>query len=378
MATNGAYPAVTIVIVGGGAIAQTHAKYIKENPDSVLVAVVDPFESGRSLAEKYSVPCYESLTAQLESSNGVSADLYMVCTPNSLHIPVSTDVINLAKPKAILVEKPISTDTESAIAFLKLAAEKGVKVTVGHHRRFHHAIHTAKKAITSGSIGSITAISCLWTCKKNDGYYKDSPWRTSRKAGGGPVWTNLIHDVDCLNYLVGSRVIRVWATGAIKRREHAGVDEDDSVDEGAAIMVQFANGVVGTIVLSDNVPSPYNWESGTGDNEGIPKAVTPVDNYRLFGSRGTISVPDGLVWAYNAEEVTKSGKELGWGVPLTREVLKAGHGITYEGQIAHLVKLVRGAEDPICSGADGLAAVQVCQAVVDALEQPNKGPIELA
>lgn len=68
-----------------------------------------------------------------------------------------------------------------------------------------------------------------------------------------------------LHYLVASRITRVWVTATIHRRKHEAVEQANVVEEGAAMMFQFANGVVGTFVISDNVASAYGWESATGD-----------------------------------------------------------------------------------------------------------------
>ena len=366
---------ITVVIVGGGAIAQTHAKYIQESKDAKLVAIIDPFESGKNLAKKIPVLWCESIQTYLASTDS-KADLYMICAPSSLHIKLSTDVVKLARPKVILVEKPISTDIESGATFLKLAAEKGCIVAVGHHRRFHEAISNAKQIVESSALGCITAVTCIWACMKNEGYFR-SPWRISRKEGGGPIWTNLIHDIDCLSYLVGSSIVCVWATPTVKHRMHPVVDDDDAVDEGAAVMLRFSNGVVGTVVVADNTPSPYHWEAASGDNSGTPKPAIPVESYRLFGSKGTLSVPDGNLWRYDDKQAGRSGKEVGWGFPLTRDDTRAPSPVTYQRQIAHLVNLVRGKEQPVCSGEDGLDAVRVCEAITTALRDPNNGPIRL-
>jgi len=62
------------------------------------------------------------------------------------------------------------------------------------------------------------------------------------------VLINLIHEVDLLQYLLGS-IMLVYALEAPKTR-------DFDAEEGAAVLLRFESGVVGTFVLSDAVPSP--------------------------------------------------------------------------------------------------------------------------
>ena len=384
---------IPVVIIGGGTIAQSHAKCILASPSCTLEAIIDPFETGRALARETAVAHFESLESLLESymsTHRKSPELYLICVPSSLHVTVATNVLQKAAPKVLLVEKPFSTDYASGAGLLALAQEKNCKIAVGHHRRFHPRIAAAKEVVASGSLGQITALSSLWTCKKPDGYYTEAPWRASRSKGGGPVWTNLVHDVDVLAYLVGSRIIRLWAKSTVRRRE-ALIEESDLVEEGAAVMLEFENGVVGTLMLCDNVPSPYGWESATGENPGIArngpgsslgfdatvKDVGELDSYRLFGSHGTLSAPDGVVWRYNRDEAGRLGKEVGWGVPLTRKVIGLQEGDPYERQIEHLARVVAGSEEPVCPGEAGLAAVRVCEAIVEAIQAQGHGPIKL-
>ena len=47
--------------------------------------------------------------------------------------------------------------------------------------------------------------------------------------------------------------------------------EPHEADEGAALTIKFESGVTGTFICSDNVVSPFNFESGTGENPTIPQ-----------------------------------------------------------------------------------------------------------
>ncbi|KAH8174138.1 oxidoreductase family, NAD-binding rossmann fold domain-containing protein [Sarocladium implicatum] len=375
---------VKTVIVGGGNIAKLHAGYLRASDSCELVAVVDPFDSGRQLAESLSTAHYTSIDELLAAypSPDSKPELYYVCTPSALHVPIAIDIITKASPKAILVEKPLSTETDSGTKLISLAREKGCKLHVGHHRRFHPRVVAAKDVVQSGKLGELTAVTSLWACKKNDGYYTEAPWRASRVKGGGPVWTNLVHDVDVLSHIVGSRIVRLWAKSTRRRRTPPSEDvvaSGDLTEEGAAIMLEFENGVVGTLILSDNVASPYSWESATGENPQIASNTSEgsLDTSRFFGTEGTLSAPDGIVWKYSQDVANSSGQEVGWGVPMTREVIRLKEGIPLQRQAEHMIRVARGLEEPLCSGEEGLAAVQVCEAIVKALDGQLTGPMEL-
>ncbi|KAF9885475.1 hypothetical protein FE257_012911 [Aspergillus nanangensis] len=368
---------VPIALVGGGTIAPLHAKYLLLSQTCRLVALIDPFERGQILASELGIPHFQSVAALLESPVD-NPDGYIICVPSSLHVMVAIEVINLASPKAILVEKPISTDSKSATELLIVADIASCKIHVGHHRRSHPYLAVAREAIKSESLGQIVSISCLWVAKKNSGYFNIAPWRSSRSAGGGPVWTNLIHDIDMVHYLVGSHIKQVWSIPCTRHRKNTGIPTDDLVEEGAVIMARFENGIVGTFHIHDNGVSPFNWESAAGDNPSHPKASPRVDCYRIFGTEGTLSGPDGTIWSYNPERAEELGVEVGWNAPISGKFLEPSNGRRpFQNQTEHFIRVIRGSEDPICSGADGIAAAKVCEAVINALTLDNGMPISI-
>ena len=362
-----------VALVGGGAIAPFHAKYLTTSTSCVLVAIVDPFPPGLKLAKELSIPHFLSLQ-ELLSSNCPKPDAYVICVPSGLHVSVALDVLSQATPKVLLVEKPFATDSKSGAKLIAAAQEKEVSILVGHHRRFNPYLEAAKETITAGRLGKITAISGLWTVKKNDDYFDAAKWRTSRSGGGGPVWINMVHEIDALHYLMGSNITRVWVIETDKGRLQDAIDAGDGVEEGAAILLQFASGVVGTFIICDNVASPYNWEHATGENPLLPKVTEPVDSYRIFGTKGTITVPDNILWTYQNSSSQLRASEIGWNLPITRQVVEVGNGIPFQRQAEHLGKLIAREEEPRCSGNDGLAAVKVCEAIIDALRVGDGQP----
>lgn len=228
------------------------------------------------------------------------------------------------------------------------SAACNLHLLIGHHRRFNRYVIATKRLLPS--LGRIIALNGLWTNYKSPDYF-DPPTEWRRLETAGPILINLIHEIDILHYLFGP-VIRVHAEAASSQRGYA-------AEEGAAIILKFASGIVGTFLLSDAVPSPYSFEAGTGENPMIPH--TGQDFYRIFGTEATLSVPDMQRWSY--ANGRKSWTEKIESEKLHVEDMKA----PFELQLAHFVSVVRGQEKPSCSGAEGLRAVVVCEAVKKAL-----------
>ena len=211
------------------------------------------------------------------------------------------------------------------------------------------------------SLGRLIAVNGLWTIYKPPQYF-DPPTEWRRLDSAGPVFINLIHEVDILHHLFGP-INRVHAEKTLSQRGH-------TVEEGAAIIFKFANGMVGTFLLSDAVVSPHNFEAGTGENPTIPKVGQ--DFYRIFGSEGSLSVPDLTQWTYEREK--KSWTERLQSKTFEVPEMKA----PFELQIEHFIQVIRGEEAPSCSGVEGLRAVIVCEAVKRSMRtnQPVDIPAE--
>jgi predicted dehydrogenase len=115
------------------------------------------------------------------------------------------------------------------------------------------------------------------------------------------------------------------------------------------------------------VVSPHNFESGTGENPTIPKSGQ--DFYRIFGSEGSLSVPDLTRWTYG-------GGNKSWTENLSQETSAVPEvRAPFELQMEHFVKVVRGLEEPSCSGFEGLRAVIVCDAIKRSMREQR--PVEI-
>ncbi len=261
-------------------------------------------------------------------------------------MPLALELIAAGIP--VLVEKPVSTTIKDGKRLIEAAQEKNVKVLVGHHRRFNPYLIAAKKEVEGGSLGKIIAVQGAWAMKKPDSYFGGlGEWRRGQ-SGGGTVLINLIHEIDLLQYLLGP-ITLVSALETIKTRGF-------EAEEGAAITMRFKSGVVGTFVLSDSVPSPWNFESGTGENPTIPHAEKEAGAggfYRIMGTEGSLSVPDLNVWSNQSWLDSLQIKDL--------EVEK--EKVPFDLQIQHLYEVVREGKQPSYSAEMALSAMVVCEAI---------------
>ncbi|KAK5130852.1 hypothetical protein LTR08_001624 [Meristemomyces frigidus] len=346
---------IAIAVIGSGLIGPRHAKSVVECLDATLFCFVDPNPSAQDVAASFDVPLFASVSEMLRANKRPEAAI--VCTPNSTHVSISKELLEAGVN--VLIEKPLSTTISGGRELVETAKSSGNHLLVGHHRRFNPYVTATKRALADGIIGQVVAVSGLWVTYKPPSYFQaPAEWRA--KAGsGGPILINLIHEVDTLQYLLGP-IARVHAEKTLSQRGH-------EAEEGAAILLRFVSGVVGTLILSDATPSPYNFEAATGENPLFPKAGKDV--YRIFGAEGTLSVGDMKVYRYD-------GKDKSWTSELDESTLEVDDAVPFDEQVKHLVRVVQGQEQPRCTGEDGLQAVVVCDAIKRALAQGGAVDIE--
>ncbi|KAI7202863.1 NAD(P)-binding protein [Hortaea werneckii] len=338
---------INVAVIGTGVIGPRHAKSVVSCEDATLFCLVDPSPAAAQIAQDFNVPLFGSVREMQEA--GVAPDAAIVCTPNKTHVAVSEELLEIGVH--VLVEKPISTTIESGRRLVEAAEQSGRHLLVGHHRRFNPFVTATKQALLENKIGRPIAVSGLWMTFKPPEYYQ-APMEWHAQAGdGGPILINLVHEVDILQYLLGP-ITRVHAEQTISQRGH-------EAEEGAAILLRFASGVVGTFVLSDATPSPHSFEQGTGENPLLPQSGR--DFYRIFGSEGTLSVGDMTLWKFG------DGEQKTWTSKIGSSEVAVGKEVPFDEQIEHLVRVVRDEEQPRCTGKDGLSALMVCDAVKTAI-----------
>jgi predicted dehydrogenase len=329
---------INIAVVGAGQIGLRHAQSVTKVAN--LLCLVDPIFPNRPAAEAFGVKMFSSIAKMLEQ--GYRPDGAIVATPNDSHVETSKELLQAGIH--VLVEKPISTDAVSAGSLIDCANQSQAQLLVGHHRRFNPYIVAAKDVLSKGIIGQPVAISALWMLCKPESYF-ETKWRAS--ASGGPVLINMIHEVDLLQYMLGP-IARVHAEQTISQRNHV-------AEEGAAIVIRFQSGVVGTFLLSDATPSKHNFESATGENPIVPHSGADV--YRIFGTEGTLSVGDMKLTAHETSD------EKSWASRLVEHAVQVQALVPFNEQMAHFVRVIKGEEQPLCTGQDGLSALEVCVAI---------------
>jgi predicted dehydrogenase len=327
-----------IVLMGVGLIGKEHASLVRNHPHAELVAIADVSPDGQAHAKELGIPCYARYETMLDE---IKPDGAIVALPNQMHVAAGLACVERGVP--MLMEKPVADTVPAALRLANASEAAGVPILIGHHRRHSPDIRAARRAVQGGELGQVVAVNGMWLVNKPDNYFA-ADWR--RRAGGGPLLINLIHDIDCLRFICGE-IDNVQATASNRVRKF-------EVEDTAAVVMRFESGALGTFLISDAVPSPYSWDIASGQALYFPHQ--PEDCYFIGGRKASLAVPTMNLWRHEEH----GGN---WQQPLVRKHLAKDRSLTYVNQLEHFIAVIRGEQAPLVTARDGAMTLAAILAV---------------
>lgn len=184
-----------ICVIGGGRWGQNHIRTLFQMGN--LGGIVEPDATRlAALLEQYPVAGFTNLADAMEHD----FDGFTVAAPAPLHYDIAKPL--LEKGKNVLVEKPMTLSSETALELVDIARANGANLMVGHVLLFHPAIRKIKEVIDAGKIGKVYY---LYSTRLNLGTV-----RTEENV----FWSFAPHDISVLDYLVGHSATQIASKGA--------------------------------------------------------------------------------------------------------------------------------------------------------------------
>ncbi len=338
---------VRIAVAGAGVIGSRHIEEIRKSRSAELAAIVDIAPNALAIAREAGVPLYGSI-AELFAKD--RPDGIVLATPNPLHVEQGLACVAAGVPA--LIEKPVAHTLAEGVRLCEAAERAGVAILVGHHRRHSPILHKAVAIVQSGVLGPLVGVmgSAVFYKPDADGYY-DGPNAWRRQPGGGPILINMIHEIGNLRAMVGEIVaVQAFASNATR-----GFAVEDTV----AINLRFANGVLGTFLLSDSGASPKSWEQTSQENTAYA-SCDDEDAYTIIGARGSLGVPTMRIRYYERDA------DRSWFKPFRTHTERFERADPLANQMEHFVAVIRGEAAPLVTCRDGLANLRVVEAIAEA------------
>lgn len=258
-------------LAGLGRFGKLHGRILSKLRDVDLCAACDPDGDARSWArEVLGVP--QVIDTFEELIDKPALDAIFIVTPEGLHTRHALAAIERGIPT--FMEKPLSTNATDAGTIVRRAKETSVYVQIGFVLRFDAQHALLRSRIGEGQFGDLVTIRAKRNCSRD--------WFVGYGERAHTVYETMIHDIDLVLWLTGSRVVSVYALD----RYVSGLTYPDALF--AALRLQ--NGTIASLETSWFVPAgaPRNvltesW-SGTIDAEFEIVGTEQSARYRLLDS----------------------------------------------------------------------------------------------
>ncbi|MGQ9918250.1 MAG: Gfo/Idh/MocA family protein [Bryobacteraceae bacterium] len=333
-------------IIGTGAISHKHAQAYANIGYKITVCTDISREAGERFAAQYGcrfVPTYEELCSHPE------VDFVDVCTfPDFRLQPLE---IAAKHGKSVQVQKPISTNLETARKMIEVARAAGVVLGVVSQHRFDDSTIFVKKAIVAGRLGRILQADAYVKWWRSEAYYSRPIKGSWAVEGGGALINQAVHQVDVLNYLTGGvhEVFGYWQLGARHK-----IESEDVI---CAVM-KYTSGATGVI------------QSSTAFWPGYPERI------EIHGTKGTCVITGDKLTTWDVEN------DQGEPAPVEKQVMSGASDpmaiplTPFERQFLDFGNAVKNRTQPLVSGEEGLKALEIVLGIYESCRTGR--PVRLA
>jgi predicted dehydrogenase len=191
---------------------------------------------------KYSTGNWRDILKDGET-NSVSITL-----PNNLHYELVKEFAEAGIN--IMCEKPLGVNLNEALKMYEIVHDSKIVDSVALVLRFLPSALYAKEIIEKGKLGEIYHYRAVVAHSRYVDPNLKMEWRMKKElAGGGALADIGIHLIDLARFLIGdiSDVVAETKTFIKKRKNDKGEFEEVDVDDAAILIMNFENGVLGSI-----------------------------------------------------------------------------------------------------------------------------------
>lgn len=266
---------VRLGVIGAGNYASTMLlPHLRKNGDVFLHSVATTSSlSGQDAMRRFGFR--QATTNYKEILESSDIDAVIVATRHSSHARIVVDALRAGK--AVFVEKPLALNLKEMKLIREAIVESGNdRLMVGFNRRFAPVV----AEIAARFRGARTPLTIHY--RVHAGQLEPGTWYIDQKEGSRFVGEGG-HFIDTISFITGSRPVSIYAQSLQPEKRTA----DDL--ENLAIVVQFENGSVGSIL--------YLTQGGS---------KTPKEYLEVFGGGLTVQLHNfETVTYYQGDRATK-------------------------------------------------------------------------
>ncbi|MBW7959613.1 MAG: Gfo/Idh/MocA family oxidoreductase [Candidatus Promineofilum sp.] len=300
-----------------------------EIPGAQVIAIADlKQESLNRIMERF--PQIEVATRDYRDLFDLNLDAVVIATPPAAHYAIARDCMEHGLH--VLVEKPITLNSEDAEDLIRIARENEVQLMVGHTFEYNSAVRAIRQMIREGELGEIYYIDAI---RASLGLFQ---------TRANVVWDLAPHDISILRYLLDDDPISV--------NTHGSSCVQEGIEDVAYTTLMFPNNIMAHIRSSWLDPSKQRRITVVGSKKMvIYDDVEPLEKIKIYDKgvkaiRHTDTFGE-FSFAYHYGDVV---------IPYIRfeEPLRV--------QCQHFLDCINEGKQPQTDGLNGMRVVQVIEA----------------
>lgn len=257
-------------------------------------------------------------------------DAVVIATPVHTHYRIARDA--LLAGKHVLVEKPITSNSNNAKDLIHIATERGLTLMVGHTFVYNPAVEAVRDIIQSRQLGDIFYMN---STRANLGLLQPDI---------NVMWDLAPHDISILRFVLGKDPISVRARGSVY------VNKSRKLHEVVDLTLFYDGGMVANLHLSWLDPVKQRRLTIVGSQKMLVYDDICDEKITIF-DKG-VEVPSYSVTEDEFRASYRHGEEtvypIKWSEPLKAEC-------------DHFVKCIRTGFSPRSNGVDGLMVLKVLE-----------------
>jgi myo-inositol 2-dehydrogenase/D-chiro-inositol 1-dehydrogenase len=336
-----------VLILGAGFISDIHLEsYHRFVPEAEVVAVyARNKERAQTFASKFHIPMvFDNLDAAIAESGCEVVD---ICLPNFLHAEATIKAAQAGKH--VIIEKPLAVTLEEADQMIEACRKANVKLMYAEELCFAPKYERVRTLVKEGAVGNVYM---LKQSEKHSGPHSEWFYDVNR-SGGGVLMDMGCHGIAWFRWMLGNAKVKsVYASMQTVLHNKITRGEDNSV-----LIIEFENGVTGVVENSWAKHGGMDDKSEVYGTDGVIYADLFLGNAALaYSNTG---------YGYAME---KAGSTTGWSFPIFEEVFNQG----YPHELKHFIQCVQNNEQPLVTGDDGRAVLEIIYAAYASAGQGKK------
>jgi predicted dehydrogenase len=337
---------IGVGLIGSQFISTIHAEALQSVADAEILAVMSPTAGhARDFAARYDIPGHCTALDKLLALDDI--DMVVIGAPNLLHCDI---VVAAAEAgKHVVVEKPLCMNLVEADRMIGACKDANVKLMYAEELCFTPKYVRLKGLLDEGALGKPVL---LKQSEKHDGPHADHFWDVER-SGGGVTMDMGCHAIEFFRWLNGRNPIKsVYAQMSTSVHTTKTKGDDNSI-----IILEFENGVIAVAEESWTKLGGMDDRAEIHGSEGVAYAdLLQGNSIQTYSTKGV------------GYAVEKAGITAGWSFTMYDEIWNYG----FPQELEHFVHCVRHDEQPLVTGEDGRAVLEVIFAAYESAGSGRK------